>query len=318
MVESNLEDKKQEVRHLNESPSKKGKKNQGSKEMPKGALLKSIREKRNLSLELVHEETKIPIDALRAIEEGYTVRTLSPFYYKGFLKIYAQYLNLDVTDFVEDYSPEKLPKTIHVSPEDQSVSLEKVQETLNKVLSKQRKQQIVILVGIVFVLVALFKIITFFTSRPSKPKSAVPTVEIKKVKIQSTPVTSQQVPAEEPERVVQPAVVPSANVVRTNPPSSLTAQPNTTQGVQKNVILTVRAKKSSWMRVKSDDKVVFQSTLDTGSVETWMADDAIEISGKNINQLEFELNGKMIGSLGRADRKANKIVVTKDGLTVSK
>ena len=49
------------------------------------SILKSTRMARGLTLEIVHEATKIPMDALRAIEEGYSVRILSPFYYRGFI-----------------------------------------------------------------------------------------------------------------------------------------------------------------------------------------------------------------------------------------
>ena len=92
----------------------------------------------------------------------------------------------------------------------------------------------------------------------------------------------------------------------------------TTPAVKKNVTLTVRARKSSWLRVVADGAVVFQATLNSGSVETWTADNKIEISGKNISQLEFDLNGKMIGTLGRDDRSAKSVVVTKNGLSVAK
>jgi len=67
------------------------------------AILKNARESQGLSLEIVHEATKIPLDALRAIEEGYTIRMLSPFYYNGFVKMYAQYLNIDVAQVIADY-----------------------------------------------------------------------------------------------------------------------------------------------------------------------------------------------------------------------
>ena len=39
---------------------------------------------------------KSPWMPLKAIEEGYSVRLLSPFYYRGFIKIYAEFLGLDV------------------------------------------------------------------------------------------------------------------------------------------------------------------------------------------------------------------------------
>ena len=42
----------------------------------KGQILKKAREAKGLGLDVVHEATKIPMDVLRAIEEGYTVRTL--------------------------------------------------------------------------------------------------------------------------------------------------------------------------------------------------------------------------------------------------
>ena len=75
----------------------------------KGQILKRLRESKGIALETVHESTKIPMDALKAIEEGYTIRTLSSFYYRGFLKIYAQFLKVDVGEVLDDYHPEKIP-----------------------------------------------------------------------------------------------------------------------------------------------------------------------------------------------------------------
>ncbi|MBF0123301.1 MAG: helix-turn-helix domain-containing protein, partial [Candidatus Omnitrophica bacterium] len=65
-----------------------------------GKILKAEREKRALSLDIIHETTKIPMDSLRAIEEGYKIRTLSTFYYKSFVKIYAKYLGMDADKII--------------------------------------------------------------------------------------------------------------------------------------------------------------------------------------------------------------------------
>src|SRR5258707_15713730 len=73
------------------------------KNNPNSALLKETRIAKGLTLEIVHEATKIPMDALRAIEEGYSVRILSPFYYRGFIKIYAEFLGLDVGEMYKHY-----------------------------------------------------------------------------------------------------------------------------------------------------------------------------------------------------------------------
>src|SRR5271156_977718 len=87
----------------------------------KPSILKSTREAKGLTLEIVHEATKIPMDALRAIEEGYSVRILSPFYYRGFIKIYAEFLGLDVGEMYKHYGLDQPPKpttsaTVPVKP----------------------------------------------------------------------------------------------------------------------------------------------------------------------------------------------------------
>src|SRR6267154_120419 len=73
------------------------------------SILKNTREAKGLTLEIVHEATKIPMDALRAIEEGYSVRILSPFYYRGFIKIYAEFLGLDVREMYTQYGLDQPP-----------------------------------------------------------------------------------------------------------------------------------------------------------------------------------------------------------------
>ena len=62
-------------------------------------ILKETRRSRGIPIEVAHEATKIPLDVLKAIEEGYTVRALaSPFYRRQFIKMYASYLGVPVKD----------------------------------------------------------------------------------------------------------------------------------------------------------------------------------------------------------------------------
>src|ERR1039457_935210 len=75
----------------------------------KPSILKSTRVAKGLTLEIVHEATKIPMDSLKAIEEGYSVRILSPFYYRGFIKIYAEFLGLDVGEMYKHYGLDQTP-----------------------------------------------------------------------------------------------------------------------------------------------------------------------------------------------------------------
>jgi len=268
----------------------------------KGQMLKQAREAKGLSLQAVHATTKIPMDILRALEEGYTVRTLTPFYYRGFVKIYAQYLGIDLMSILSDYHPEQVPSAVPSRAARQNVF-----EIQSRLMRKQEKIQGI--VKVVLILLAFFFVIKVFgfiihkiKNRPARAVPAAATVSRPEKIKKETPVAAHpktSVPS-------TPATVASVSDLQEEPKSG------------KKLNLTVRANKNSWLRVKADNATVFQSTLNKGGVETWMADNDIEISGRNINQLEFEFNGKLIGPLGRENREVRKVIFTKDGLSVQK
>ncbi len=296
-----------------------------------GTLLKSTRESRGIPLRVVHEATKIPMDVLRAIEEGYSVRTLTPFYLKGFIKMYAEYLRINVLGIqIEERTQERpavpapKPRVAPLSPSPaETLNLE---QWFAGIFTHRRKQQIAVLAVALIAFFLLFKIITFFTLNRTKPvvkeqiKKEKPVVARNAVtksaaaapaameKKSSTVVKSVKAPEQTaavktpPKTVSVPAMVPQINAP--------------TQQLDQEIMLTVRAKKDTWLRVVADGITVFQSALNYGKSETWIANDKIEISGKNMQQLEFELNGKLIGSLSRRDYKANKIMITREGLSV--
>lgn len=277
------------------------------KETPssKGLILKKAREAQGFTLESIHESTKIPLDVLRAIEEGYTVRIISPFYYRGFVKMYAQYLNMNVGEVLgaEVQEKEALPK--YPSPVKESWEFE---QWFVHFFTKARKRQFFISLSVLAGIIFTWKAITFATSHwPSKPakKEIVRQREQKGEKSKRS--SAQEIKKIASEAVEKKMISPFSTAL-----TSSASQPVT------NISLTLRARKNSWLNVKADGQTVFQGTLNVGDVETWKANDKIEISGKNLNQLEFELNGRMIGTLGRADRKAKMVIIAKDGLKVVK
>ncbi len=321
-----------------------------------GEILKEARLEKGLSLEAVHESTKIPMDALRAIEEGYTIRTLSPFYIKGFLKIYSTYLNVDISDVLQEFKEEKPAAEVKTTDVDSDFEF-RVKQTMKKYFTHQRKRQLITIAGGILGLFILFKTIVFlnhyFHNRPKKDKGqvvkkvdkkaeaakkaeqkkkAAAAAEAKKKEKKAeanrpkpTPAPAPTPPAAAPVAAVTtpatnpaPVAQPVAQAPAPTPSQPIEPIPVVSQPVSKEINLTVRALKKSWLRVKADDRTVFQSTLNKGVVETWRANDQIEITGKNIIHLEFELNGNLIGTLGRKNRKAKSVTITKDGLSVTK
>ncbi len=60
-----------------------------------GEILKTERKKQEKTLNQIHQETRIPLETLKAIEEDNFTKLPSAAFVKGFLKNYAQVLSLD-------------------------------------------------------------------------------------------------------------------------------------------------------------------------------------------------------------------------------
>ena len=308
----------------------------------KGAILKKARQDKGITLEIVHEHTKIPLDALRALEEGYTIRTLSPFYQKGFLKIYAQYLECDLKEILADFKPKEtisssssilssskvLPKKpIKLQPEFS------INERFQEIFTRKRVMVAGKILGSILVIFFAFKAIGFVVNKIS---TRTPRKAVVKEKTQSKSKSKKEKPSKDiawesspaaatqelPETLAEPVAQPDHSTQPVPPetaPAVVVASPTEAAAESvKNVSLSVRPKKNSWLQVKSDGTIVFEAILKKGVSETWTADHDIELVGKNISELEFEVNGKMVGVLSRDERRAKKVFVTKNGLSVKK
>jgi cytoskeletal protein RodZ len=293
-----------------------------------GVVLKQERENKGIALDVVHEATKIPLDALKAIEEGYKVRTLTAFYYKSFVKIYAQYLGLDA-NAVLALIPTHHPKpSIPVAPLRPGVTrvssasgagahrVEGVRSRSWNLLShpivlKKKKKVFKAVVIMVLAFLGLAAIVLVVrkasstaaanrsTEKASKPlpkpvaKPASKAVKVEAAK--STAPVAVDVKAEQ-KTVTQEGVVKPL----------------------KRVSITVRADTSTWINVRADGVGVFQGHLKKGTASTWHGVKKIELSAKDIGALQFEVNGRTVGKLTRRDLKAKKVIVTPEGLNVEK
>ncbi|MCK5579941.1 MAG: DUF4115 domain-containing protein [Candidatus Omnitrophica bacterium] len=286
---------------------------------PRGQILKEAREAKGVTLDLAHDATKIPMDVLRAIEEGYTVRTLSTFYLKGFIKMYARFLGVDVKEVLADHQEEKLPpvaKERHV--------VDEIEDKTVQVFSRERQQLLVKIVG---GLLALFLVVKIggcikagqSDSAKNRKLERIRQVQMKKkaaaTKLEEQIEKKREANKKEAQEKEKKAV---AVQPKKKEPQPKKIEVKKEKKKEQKVLLTVKAKERGWLQVKVDGVLMFQSVLKKGVVETWEAKKEIEISGKNIHNLEFNLNGKALGGLGWADRNARRVVITKDGLSVKK
>ena len=295
----------------------------------KASVLKTTREAKGLTLEIVHEATKIPMDALRAIEEGYSVRILSPFYYRGFIKIYSEFLGLDVAEMFKQYGLDKpavatSSVTVAVkakSKKSQEPAKLKEPGAPNMFFEQagewaafffKPKTLSIIFKGVVFLILlfALVKLVGCVAQHLHKKPAHLrrQTVYVPQPKPIDISDDSSQAGAAVP--------APAATVIPPLPVPKQEAAP--VQSQDSKVELAVRATRNTWIQVKTDGHVVFQMTLSKGSMESWSADNTIELSGKNLERLDVEVNGKHIGSLGGGERRIRKVLINQEGLTVKK
>ncbi len=281
-----------------------------------GRILKAEREKRAIPLETVHETTKIPLDSLRAIEEGYRIRTLSPFYYKSFVRSYAKYLGMDA-DEISGMIPSSRPAPVapsvvagKVAAAPKTVPSFRPLPVLNLFARSGNTKKIrkFVQIGlIVVVCLGVLALIVGAVRKFSQRKAAAPTTVEQPKKMASR----DSKPKAEPVRKAEPpkADAPKSVRVATAPVSSQPA---------KAVTLTVRAKTTVWLNVRADGMPVFQGSLTRNNHVTWEANKRIELSGRDIEQLDYEVNGKPIGKISRSGARIRKVIITPDGLSVER
>lgn len=80
----------------------------------------------------------------------------------------------------------------------------------------------------------------------------------------------------------------------------------------KDLILEVRTLDTCWMRVKTDERAVFEKTLSKGKSERWRAEEKIELRIGRPEAIEVLINGKRI-DLKRAQVKRS-LVITQKGI----
>ncbi len=283
------------------------------KNSPNSSLLKETRISKGLTLDIVHEATKIPMDVLKAIEEGYSIRILTPFYYRGFVKIYSEFLGLKVADVLKEYNVQPsevkiVPKYIKSTPkaavQTPNVLIEQTQEFWRILWTTKTRNNLLRIAAAIVALIVFVKVVGCVAgaikSRPKNSKTVVLLKNNKKVSQVKKEQFKEEARIEEEEPVKEAAKIIVA------------------QAQNRKVTLAVHASKDTSIQIKVDGKIVFQMTMKKGTVENWEANNEIELSGKNIGSLDLEVNGKDISSLSSANRRAKSVVITKDGLTVKK
>lgn len=261
-----------------------------------GIIFKETRVARKISLEEVSKHTKIHINILKMIEAD-EFKSLGAVYSKSFLKLYAEYLNLDRDALIRRFEAEqKLDefsggKKLKI-PEEQQIGgiVQFPVEWFKKIGALLKNENMKYVVVIILFFLFIVGVRKFFGGmKPSKQLAvATQTLDQKSSGKEETPEV--------------PKKADTLSKRKTN----------------EKIVLVVRAKQKCWLQVKVDGKIAFQSILTEGAAESWEAKSKIELWLGNAGGVELELNGKLLETIGRPGQTLKNVVVTRDGLSIQK
>ncbi|MFC1658254.1 helix-turn-helix domain-containing protein [Candidatus Omnitrophota bacterium] len=256
----------------------------------RGESLMKLRKAKGLSLEQVHQKTKIHVRVLKALEED-RMEGISSAYLKGLLKIYCNLLGVDPKDFMEftQKSPqaqqqqepeEEQPRQPPPKAAEESLELPLPRSEIRlPAIGEQLKlKPIFFSVFLLILAILAFKIGKGISVRR---RAALP----------------------QESSVSEPVVSRQAEVI---PLALTTGKPR----------LGILAKQDCWLEVKTNGKTIFRGVLKKGEFELWEAKERIEFTLGNAGGVDVEVNNKLLPALGRRGQVIRDILVTKDGLKV--
>lgn len=253
-----------------------------------GGKLRKAREAKGLALEDVYNQTKIHPKVLEALEQDKFSELSSSLYAKSFLKIYAQYLGLEIQELLKQYLEKEGLK------ESEQILVLGEKRLPSGYMGPHINQ-----LKVVASCLAVAGLCLALALRSSSPhhaaKSSTESVKQKpriELKREQTPITSGPQKMASVVKKILPAIKP------------------------KPLRLGIKAKEDCWIQVKSDDKVIFEDVLPRGTIEVWEAKERIDLWVGNGIAIELQLNGKPLGSPGRGVMK--DIVITREGMRIKK
>ena len=183
-----------------------------------GTLLRKERERRGLSLENIAQQTRISLTSLEGIESGRSDLLPHPVYVRGFIKVYAKHLEMDLGEILSELKFEK--EDAPYKPVYKSASPERVKDEPE--MRSARTGNRLTMAGVVLLIAVAGATYWFFatTSEPAKPVELAAQAPVE----EAAPPARVNEPAEaptEPESAADAPLVPEAAV---NAPVA-TAQP---------------------------------------------------------------------------------------------
>ena len=250
-----------------------------------GDLLRRERERQNLSIKDIEKATSIRALYIDAIEKGEYKTLPGEVYAKGFVRNYANYLELNANEIVNAFNEEMHPQEeLQESAGSSSAEEARQEQSAERNREEYRGPKI-----------------TSLESYPMEKKSH----GVRNALMVATAVFVVAFAAliafggdEEPS-----APAPRAKTQTQQGQKQTEAAPKpTADGVEVKLSFTDRC----WTEVVVDGKTEFEGTAEKGKVLTLKGKDKVHITAGNAGALNYSLNGKDMGAIGQKGEVVEK------------
>ena len=250
-----------------------------------GDLLRRERERQNLSIKDIEKATSIRALYIDAIEKGEYKTLPGEVYAKGFVRNYANYLELNANEIVNAFNEEMHPQeelqesagssAAEEARQEQSAERNREEYRGPKITSlesypmekKSHGVRNALMVAAVVFVVAFAALIAF--GGDEEPSAPAPRAK-----------TQTQQGQKQTEAAPKPAA----------------------DGVEVKLSFTDRC----WTEVVVDGKTEFEGTAEKGKVLTLKGKDKVRITAGNAGALNYSLNGKDMGAIGQKGEVVEK------------
>lgn len=279
-----------------------------------GVWLRKSREAKGSTLEEAEESTRIRAHFLKLLETGdFAALPGGEVQTRGFLRIYARYLDLPTDEVLSRYDAEAhgnnrgIPDPVVVSdppPQEKEEESEGILQfrpydiPISSSLPRWMSLETLMVVGMVLVvLLAIIAVVSYLISQQAGA-SALPTA-----------ITPKTIAAQE----MAPTSRPIAITTTTSAPdlSSTETSIDTTD----EVTLTLEATEHVWVSVTRDTQTVFEGMMAPGQPKSWTGQEAIGVKTGNGAALQVTVNGQAQGPMGGRNQISTRAWGPKGELT---
>ena len=271
-----------------------------------GQQIRDTRITNNLSLESVSGHLHISVKILEAIEEGKPEKGPTPVFFRGLVRTYCQFLELDKTEFID-----KIDKKLREFGEEEKISV----KTLKPVFSVSDSfpiRNILTMVGIIIGCSLIYY--SFFTATiVDKATDKITNLNLENDKTLTEIKIKEKTLKKSQDKIYKKEKKPKKSQIKENISFIEKQEKRIESPVTKKVnyeplTIEVEASRGTWISLAIDDLDTQDYRIGTDEIKQWIANNKFVLTIGNTKVVRVLLNGREIETNRDHDLLSNWLI----------